>query len=79
MDKYYEKTKNTRTIPVELAKGYFWIIGDLTETGNKPTLSNDYLIPARNAQPFPSLLAGVKTLNGERVELPEYFVRKNRK
>ena len=79
MDKYYEKTKNTRTIPVELAKGYFWMIGDLTETGNKPTLSNDYLIPAHNAQPFPSLLAGVKTLNGERVELPEYFVRKNRK
>lgn len=78
IDKFYEKTRNTRTIPVELAKGYFWMIGDLKETGGKPTLSNQYLIPAENAQMFPSLLAGVTTLSGEDVELPEFFIRKNR-
>lgn len=78
VDKYYEKTRNTRTLPTELAKGYFWMIGDLKETGNKPTLTSPELIPAETAQYFPSLLAHVKTLAGERVELPAYFLRKNR-
>lgn len=79
VDKYYPKTKNTRTLPVELAHGYFWMVADLSKTNGKPTLSNDYLIPAKNAQPFPDLKAGVKTLDAdESVELPQFFLRKNR-
>lgn len=82
VDKFYPKTKNTRTLPVELAHGYFWMVHDLQATDGKPTLSNDYIIPAKNAEPFPELLAGVKTLSDSdqtsNVELPQYFLRKNR-
>lgn len=83
VDKFYPKTGNTRTLPVELAHGYFWMVGDLDATGGKPTLSNDYIIPAKNAEPFPELLAGVETLSdsddkNNRVELPQFFLRKNR-
>lgn len=77
VDKYYEKTKNTRAIPTELAHGYFWMIKDLASTGGKPILSNPHLIPAKNAQTFPSL-SGLQTLHNESVELPEFFLRKNR-
>jgi hypothetical protein len=77
VDKFYEKTGNTRTIPTELAYGYFWMIKDLSNTGGKPIISNQHLIPAKNSQPFPSLLAGLQTLNGEAAELPNFFLRKN--
>lgn len=78
VDKYYPKTNNTRTLPVELAHGYFWMVSDLRVTDGKPTKSNDYLIPANLAQPFPDLLAGVTNLKGETIELPQFFLRKNR-
>lgn len=78
VDKFYKKTGNTRTIPTELAYGYFWMIKDLSKTGGKPIISNPHLIPAKNAQHFPSL-DGVQTLDGKTVQVPQYFLRKNRK
>ena len=43
VDKYFPITKNTRTVPTDVAKGYFWMVGDLKETDNKPTLANEEL------------------------------------
>ncbi|CAB9506625.1 F1F0 ATP synthase assembly protein Atp10 [Seminavis robusta] len=78
IDKYNKRAKETRTVPVELEKGYFWMIKDLQETKGKPTLSNPHLIPAEKAQLFPRVLAGVSTLAGKDVEIPEFFLRRNR-
>lgn len=80
MDKFYKKTGNTRTLPVELALGYFWMIEDLRKCANKPTLSNPKLISAATAQAFPTLTTNgiIKTLTGDAVELPAFFLRKNR-
>jgi ATP10 protein len=79
IDKFYKRANRMRTVPVELAHGYFWMIKDVRDTQGKPTLSNTHLIPTETAQQFPSLLSGVKTLSGESVEIPEYFSRQNRK
>ena len=80
IDKFFKRANKTRTVPVELAHGYFWMIKDLRTTLGKPTLSNPQLIPAETAQRFPSLLSGeITTLAGESVELPDFFVRKNSK
>jgi ATPase complex subunit ATP10 len=61
----------------ELVYGYFWMIKDLRKTDDKPVLSNDKLIPESIAKPFPSL-AGLKSLAGEKVDIPAHFLRKNR-
>jgi ATP10 protein len=79
IDKFYKRANKTRTVPVELAHGYFWMIKDTVATKGKPTLSNAHLIPTETAQQFPSILSGVKTLSGESVEIPDFFSRKNRK
>lgn len=79
IDKFYKRANKIRTVPVELAHGYFWMIKDIGAAQGKPTLSNTHLIPAETAQQFPKLLSGVKTLGGEPVEIPEFFSRKNRK
>lgn len=61
----------------ELFYGYFWMIKDLKRSNEKPVLSNDKLIPASVAKPFPDL-SGLKSLAGDEVDIPEYFLRKNR-
>lgn len=79
VDKLNERSGKVTTLPVELAHGVFWYIKDIRTVNNKPTISNKFLIPAKNAHVFPELLAGVETLSGEMVELPTFFTRKNRK
>lgn len=69
--KFYKWTGNTRKIPLELAHGYFWMVADLKKTGGKPTLSNDMLIPAKEAQVFPTL-TGLESLCKVKTDLP-YF------
>jgi hypothetical protein len=71
--KYYKRTGNTRKVPVELEHGYFWMMWDLQNTNNKPTLSNEHLVPEHEAQTFP-LLQGVKSLSGYKTELPFFFL-----
>jgi ATPase complex subunit ATP10 len=61
----------------ELVYGYFWMIKDLRKTDDKPVLSNDKLIPESIAKPFPAL-TGLKSLSGEKVDIPAHFLRKNR-
>lgn len=67
--KKYKWSGNTRKVPMELEHGYFWMIGDLKRTENKPTLSNDTVIPEGDAQHFP-VLKGLKSLSGNVVDLP---------
>lgn len=71
--KKYRVSGNTRKVPLELVHGYFWMMWDLRKTNNKPTLSNEKLIPEEDAQIFP-VLTGVKSLNGENADLPFHFV-----
>lgn len=62
----------------ELVHGYFWMIKDLQRSDNKPILSNTKLIPAKQSKLFPKL-DNLKSLSGDKsVNLPDYFVRKNR-
>lgn len=62
---------------LEHALGYFWAIKDLSLTNNKPILSNETLIPAAEAEMFPSLKELVN-LNEETVDIPDFFIRNNR-
>jgi ATPase complex subunit ATP10 len=61
----------------ELVYGYFWMIKDLRKTDDKPVLSNDKLIPESLAKSFP-VLNGLKSLVGDKVDIPAHFLRKNR-
>lgn len=62
----------------ELVYGYFWMIKDLRMSAEKPILSNLALIPDDLAKPFPSL-DGLRRLDtGDKVNVPSYFVRRNR-
>lgn len=62
----------------ELAHGYFWNIKDLKRSDNKPILLNESLIPENQAKVFPHL-SRLESLSGDtEVELPDYFLRKNR-
>eukprot|EP00980_Cylindrotheca_fusiformis_P000291 scaffold66_cov115-Cylindrotheca_fusiformis.AAC.23 len=74
--KKYKLSGNTRKVPLELVHGYFWMMWDLRNTNNKPTLSNETLIPEEDSQIFP-VLTGVKNLNGQKADLPFYFVENN--
>lgn len=62
---------------VELEHGYFWMIKDLKRSNEKPVLSNDSLIAESQAKLFPTL-KGLKSLTGEKVDLPDYMTRRNR-
>jgi ATPase complex subunit ATP10 len=75
--KKYKLSGNTRKIPLELAHGYFWMLKDLKNTNQKPTLSNEQLIPARDAQLFPTL-KDLNTLDDSNteVDLPLFFQEK---
>ncbi|KAG7339489.1 ATP10 protein [Nitzschia inconspicua] len=73
--KTYKWTGNVRKIPVELARGYFWMVSDLKRTDSKPTLSNQTLIPESDSQPFPKL-TGLFTLEdpSTTVDIPYFFL-----
>jgi len=73
--KTYKWSGNTRKIPLELAHGYFWMVSDLKKTNQKPTLSNETLIPEAEAQLFPTL-EGLTTLDDldTAVNLPLFFL-----
>eukprot|EP00536_Pseudo-nitzschia_multiseries_P002899 jgi/Psemu1/301652/fgenesh1_kg.41_\ len=73
--KTYKWSGNTRKIPLELAHGYFWMVSDLKKTNQKPTLSNETLIPEGEAQLFPTL-EGLTTLDDldTVVDLPLFFL-----
>ena len=71
--KKYKFSGNVRKIPLELDAGYFWMMWDLRKSEGKPTLPNESLIPEEDAQLFP-VLTGLKTLNGEKADLPFFFV-----
>lgn len=51
---------------------------DLRETGEKPILSNDELIPIDDAQVFPALHGNLQNLEDEDVSLPQYITKDNR-
>jgi ATPase complex subunit ATP10 len=73
--KTYNWSGNTRKVPLELAHGYFWMIKDLKQTDQKPTLSNETLIPQNEARVFPTL-EGLTTLDDlhTSVDLPLFFL-----
>mmetsp|Transcript_3938 Transcript_3938/g.8538 ORF Transcript_3938/g.8538 Transcript_3938/m.8538 type:complete len:380 (+) Transcript_3938:97-1236(+) len=73
--KTYKWSGNTRKVPLELAHGYFWMVWDLKKTDQKPTLTSDGLIPAKEAQHFPPLegLTTLDDLNTE-LDLPLHFL-----
>ena len=50
---------------------------ELELTNNKPIISNESIIPAAEAEKFPSL-TGLKCLNDEIVDIPDFFTRNNR-
>ncbi len=47
-------------------------------TNNKPILCNEEIIPAAEAELFPTL-KGLNSLKDEIVDIPDFFVRNNRK
>jgi len=74
--------KNPRTgvekkVMLEFALGYFWALKELSLTDKKPILSNETLIPAAEAEKFPSLKECVN-LQEEVVDIPDFFTRNNR-
>lgn len=72
-----ERTGKERKVLVDRAYGYFWMMKDLGDSDNKPILANESLIPAELAQEFPPL-SNLENLLGEKVGLPEFFLRNNR-
>ncbi|KAL7550340.1 hypothetical protein ACHAWF_013588 [Thalassiosira exigua] len=72
-----EKTGEERKVHLEHAFGYFWGIKDLDLTNEKPILSNEAIIPATEAETFPSL-KGLVNLHDETVDIPDFFTRNNR-
>lgn len=73
--KTYKWSGNTRKVPLELAHGYFWMVKDLKQTDQKPTLSNETLIPQNEAKIFPTL-EGLTTLDDLKtsIDLPLFFL-----
>mmetsp|Transcript_26366 Transcript_26366/g.56044 ORF Transcript_26366/g.56044 Transcript_26366/m.56044 type:complete len:357 (+) Transcript_26366:146-1216(+) len=66
-----------KKVLLEHALGYFWAIKELSLTDKKPILSNETLIPAAEAENFPSLKELVN-LHEEVVDVPDFFTRNNR-
>jgi ATPase complex subunit ATP10 len=61
----------------ELFYGYFWALKDLKLSNEKPMLSNTELISESVSKPFP-YLKGLRSLAGDKVDLPAHLLRKNR-
>lgn len=68
----------TRKRYTELVHGYFWMLRDLQQSDEKPVLSNTELIPEAGAKVFPALPNLRRLDSNESVDLPSYFLRKNR-
>lgn len=68
-----DKKGKTRIVN-NIALGSFWMVKDLRDTDNKPILSNEALIPVRDAEMLPSL-KGLKSLSGTEVNIPDYFIK----
>jgi mitochondrial ATPase complex subunit ATP10 len=68
----------TRKRYTELVHGYFWMLRDLQQSDEKPVLSNAELIPEADAKVFPALPNLRRLDSNETVDLPSYFLRKNR-
>uniref|UniRef100_A0A7S1ZNM4 Uncharacterized protein n=2 Tax=Ditylum brightwellii TaxID=49249 RepID=A0A7S1ZNM4_9STRA len=77
IEKTNKKTSETSLVNVDRALGFFWMMKDLNESNNKPIVTNSTLIPADEAQIFPSL-NGCTTLSDEVVDLPNFLIRNNR-
>lgn len=71
--KHYKWTGNTRKVPLELVHGYFWMLKDMKNTGGKPILPNEALIPEDEAQMFP-MLTGLQSLSKVTTDVPYYFL-----
>eukprot|EP00804_Cyclotella_cryptica_P022778 CCRYP_005006-RB/>CCRYP_005006-RB protein AED:0.16 eAED:0.16 QI:86/1/1/1/0.75/0.6/5/464/357 len=74
--KKHPKTGQERKVILEHALGYFWALKELSLTDNKPILSNECIIPAAEAEKFPTL-TGLHCLNDEIVNIPDFFTRNN--
>lgn len=61
---------------VEMHLGYFWMMKDLSATGNKPILSNETLIPEREAEVFPTLY-DLTNLHQQSAVLPDCVLQNN--
>ena len=77
-----QKTGDKKMVGLERSMGYFWDLKDLTDTDNKPILSNMDLIPLDISQVFPPLTnhgGDLKNLEDEEiVSLPEFITKNNR-
>ncbi|KAL7467841.1 hypothetical protein ACHAXS_012114 [Conticribra weissflogii] len=71
------RTGVERKVLLEHALGYFWAVKELSLTNNKPILCNEEIIPAAEAELFPTL-KGLNSLKDEIVDIPDFFVRNNR-
>lgn len=74
---FIRKQQSQQNRYTELVHGYFWMVKDLRRTNSKPILSNSSLISEGICKPFPAL-HGLTTLAGEKVDIPDFFCRKNR-
>jgi ATPase complex subunit ATP10 len=62
----------------ELVHGYFWMLKDLQRSNEKPILSNQEIISESVAKVFPTLTQLRKLDSNELVNLPSFFLRRNR-
>jgi ATPase complex subunit ATP10 len=71
----------TKWQPTELEYGHFWMLRDLRQAEEKPILSNAELIPEKEARVFPPL-SGLQCLDKTHpdtpIDIPSYWLRKNR-
>ena len=75
--KIHPKTGAVKRVMLEFAYGHFWAFKELTLTNNKPILSNEVVIPANQAEGFPTI-TGLINLHDEVVDIPHFFTRYNR-
>ncbi|KAL3764898.1 hypothetical protein ACHAW5_003547 [Stephanodiscus triporus] len=75
--KKHPKTGAEKKVMLEHALGYFWAFKELSLTDNKPIISNETVIPAAEAETFPTLKELVN-LYEEVVDIPDFFTRNNR-
>jgi ATPase complex subunit ATP10 len=75
--KIHPKTGAVKRVMLEFEYGHFWALKELSLTNNKPIVSNDVVIPANQAEVFPTI-TGLINLHEEIVDIPQFFTRYNR-
>ena len=75
--KIHPKTGAVKRVMLEFAYGHFWAFKELSLTNNKPIFSNEVVIPANQAEVFPTI-TGLINLHDEVVDIPHFFTRCNR-